>query len=529
MNPCTPQPGAFLELAQQLLPADSVLLDEASRTFYSGDFSEERGPVAIAVLRPRSARDISELVQAASRCGISIAARGGGMSYTKAHVPGDGLTAILDLGGLDKIIRIDTQDRYAIVEPGVTWQQLRDALRPTGYRVPYLGTLSGMVATVGGGASQNATGMGRMTLAEHVIGLEVVLGNGDIIHTGSSITRNTLPFYRYNGPDFTGMFLCDSGALGIKTRIVLHLEPTPCASYGCVAFADRMSLVRAQREMALGNLHTEAFAFDEYFVEEYARHPSPGREETRRMLASYWSARGNRSLRGVVNLARAWHPRGLRFLAGRGTVMYYIAEGHDQASADRARKRIDGIVRRNGGRLIPSSIPFALRHGPFLNIGDMMTNAQGEVNYPVNAKFAAGQAELAMSTYLDFLKANQAEMDRFGVRMACNTLLHGHFFGIEPVVFWKRPLSPYRSHFASEKAKAASARTDEDPARTDYATSLRYELARRFREIGALHVQWGRVYNYADALSSPQTRSFVAGIKALVDPGRVINPGSLGL
>lgn len=524
-----PAPEKFLAIVSTLLPQDRVILGEQDRAFYSRDFSEENTPIGIAVLRPNSAAEVSRIVKAAGLCGISVVARGGGMSYTKSHTPANTHTVILDMGGLNSILRIDTEDRYAIVEPGVTWSQLREALRPTGYRVPYLGTLSGMIATVGGGASQNATGMGRMTLAEHIVGLEVVLGNGDLITTGSSITRNTLPIYRYNGPDFTGMFLCDSGSLGIKTRIFLHLEPSPCASYGCVAFKDRLCLVRAQREMARANLHTEAFAFDEYFVEEYARHPSPGKEDVRKMLASYWSAKGTKSLRGAINLLRAWHPKGLQFLAGRGTVMYYICEGHDLAAADRARRQVDAIVRRNQGTLIPSTIPFALRHGPFLNIGDMMTNARGEVNYPVNAKFAASQAERAMSTYLEFLEANKAQMAKFGVRMACNTLLHGHFFGLEPVVFWKKPLSPYRAHFASDQARQASASVVEDAECTAYATSLRYQLAERFRAMGALHVQWGKVYSYCDSLSSPEASRFAKGLKALVDPQHVINPGSLGL
>ncbi len=112
------------------------------------------------------------------------------------------------------------------------------------------------------GLSQNATGMGRMTLAEHVLGLEVVLGDGRILKTGSWATKNTAPFYRYNGPDLTGMFLCDSGAFGIKTKVHLLLEPWPKMSFGCVTFPDRVSLVRAQAAMAQTGLHTEAFAFD---------------------------------------------------------------------------------------------------------------------------------------------------------------------------------------------------------------------------------------------------------------------------
>lgn len=42
--------------------------------------------------------------------------------------------------------------------------------------------------------------------------------------------------------------------------------------------------------------------------------------------------------------------------------------------------------------------------------------------------------------------------DRHGIRVACNSLLHGHFWGIEPVISWRRPLGPYRKHYATEIA-----------------------------------------------------------------------------
>ncbi len=518
----------FLSIASDIF-RDKLLSDTADLRFYSEDFSEEYADIALAVFRPESTDDVVQLIRLAAKHDISVVARGGGMSYTKSHMPQNRRTVVIDTSTLASIIKIDVENRYVVVEPGVTWNKLRQALADTGYRVPYLGTLSGMIATVGGGASQNATGMGRMTLAEHILGLEVVLGNGDVVMTGSSITKNTLPFYRYNGPDLTGLFLCDSGAFGIKTKIVLYLEPIPCVAFGCVAFESRTKLVEAQSEMAKTNFHTEAFAFDEYFVEQYAKHPRPSRAEIKEMLRSYWAAPGNKSLLGLIKLYRSWHPKGLGYLSGKGTVMYYTAEGHDQCAANRARRKIDRIMRKHGGKLIPTSIPFALRHGPFLNIADMMTNSAGEVNYPINAKLAVSQAESAMKIYLEFVQEHKIEMERLGVRMACNTLLHGHFFGIEPVVFWKKPLSHYRRSFASDSAKRASDQVRDNDESTAFAISLRYKLAQRFRELGALHVQWGRVYGYSEAIERAGTKSFLRGIKQLVDPHQVINPGVLGL
>ena len=133
----------------------------------------------MAVVKPQSAEQVAAVVKAASAAGIAVNTRGGGMSYTRGHVPVRPETIIIDATGLNRIIEVNTVDRYVTLETGVTWAQSAGrACSTPAIAFPYLGTLSGNWATVGGGLSQNATGMGRMTLAEHVLGLEVVLGDG---------------------------------------------------------------------------------------------------------------------------------------------------------------------------------------------------------------------------------------------------------------------------------------------------------------------------------------------------------------
>ncbi|MES3000749.1 MAG: FAD-binding oxidoreductase [Pseudomonadota bacterium] len=512
----------------ELLGPERVELDLEQRRFYSLDFSEEPGEIALAVVRPRSVEDISALMKIASEEGLAVNTRGGGMSYTKGHVPVHPRTLVIDNAGFDKIIEINKVDRYITLETGVRWVDLRKALQGTGLRVPYLGTLSGNFATVGGGLSQNATGMGRMTLAEHVLGLEVVLGDGRVVRTGSWATSGTAPFYRYNGPDLTGMFLCDSGAFGVKTKVHLLLEPWPKMSFGCVSFPDRISLVQAQAEMAQSGLHTEAFAFDGYFVGEYAGKPSPPAAEKREMVRRFMADNPNK-WRAVRALLRAWHPSGLGFLRGLPNAMYYIAEAADQAAADRVQKRIAAICDRHGARKLPTTIPFGLRYGPYLNVGEIMANREGEVNFPINAKFPASKAVDAMRAFEEFAAENAELMKKHGIRLACNSLLHGHFWGIEPVIFWKRPLGPYRAHYATPDRKAKSQEITEDADRTTVALDLRYRLQRRFREMGSMHVQWAKSYPFKDALEGQAAWSLLEQIKDAVDPSHVVNPGVLGL
>lgn len=517
-----------IDQLRALVGPDAVLTSLEERRFYSLDFSEEPGETAMAVVKPQTAKQVAGIVRIAHRAGVAVNTRGGAMSYTRAHVPLRADTIMVDATGLNRIIEVNTTDRYVTLETGVRWRELRAALRGTGFRVPYIGTLSGNFATVGGGLSQNATGMGRMTLAEHVLGLEVVLGDGRTMRTGSWATKGTKPFYRYNGPDLTGMFLCDSGAFAIKTKVHLLLEPVPKVSFGCVAFDDRVALVEAQAELAQTGLQTEAFAFDGHFVSEYAKHPAPPPAEKRQMVKHFMADHPNK-IRALRNLLRAWHPKGLGFLEGLKNVMYYSAEAHDQAAADRMEARIAAICKRHGGKAVPTTIPFGLRYGPFLNVGEIMANRAGEVNFPINAKFPASLAAPAMRAFEAFLAENRAMLDAHGIRVACNSLLHGHFWGIEPVIFWKRPLGPYRMHYATPDRRERSQGIEENTARTAAAIDFRHRLTRMFREMGSLHVQWAKSYPYRDALEGGATWDFLTQLKRAADPGHTLNPGALGL
>jgi FAD/FMN-containing dehydrogenase len=512
----------------ELVGAEGVRTSLEDRRLYSMDFSEEVGEVAMAVVRPRSVEEISGLMRLAQSEGLAVNTRGGGMSYTKGHVPIRPDTVVIDNTAFNRVLEVNTTDRYVSLETGVRWVDLRKALKGTGMRVPYLGTLSGNFATVGGGLSQNATGMGRMTLAEHVLGLEVVLGDGQVLRTGSWATSGTAPFYRYNGPDLTGMFLCDSGAFGVKTKVHLLLEPWPKMSFGCVTFPDRVSLVGAQAEMAQSGLHTEAFAFDGYFVNEYALKPSPPGDEKREMVRQFLADNPNK-WRAWRALYRAWHPSGLGFLKGLPNAMYYIAEAADQAAADRVRKRIAAICRRFGARELPTTIPFGLRYGPYLNVGELMANRDGEVNFPINAKFPASKAVDAMKAFEAFAADNAALMKEHGIRLACNSLLHGHFWGIEPVIFWKRPLGVYRGHYATDERRAGNQDIEENAARTAAALDMRYRMQKVFRDMGSLHVQWAKSYPFAQALEGSAAWNVLEQIKRVTDPSHVINPGVLGL
>ena len=155
---------------------------------------------------------------------------------------------MLDLRRLDRV-EVVPEDGYVLAEAGCTWEALDAALEPLGSRTPFRGPLSGRRATVGGTLSQNAIFFGsglHGTASDSVLGLEVVLASGALLRTGSSAASGTPPFLRAYGPDLTGLFLGDSGALGIKARASLRLLPRPAARTPLsIGFRNRASCLEA--------------------------------------------------------------------------------------------------------------------------------------------------------------------------------------------------------------------------------------------------------------------------------------------
>jgi len=172
----------------------------------------------------RSTTDVSKLLQFASHEKIPVTARGGGFGYVGGCVPARGGIA-LSLARMKRIKEISFGDGIAIVEPGVITADLKAAVRAQNLFYPP-DPASMKDCTIGGNVATNAGGPRCLKYGvtrNYVIGLEVVLANGEILRTGGRVHKNKTGF------DLIGLFVGSEGMLGVVTEITLRLLPLPPA------------------------------------------------------------------------------------------------------------------------------------------------------------------------------------------------------------------------------------------------------------------------------------------------------------
>src|SRR5262249_20794775 len=147
--------------------------------------------------------------------GVPVTARGSGTGLSGACVPRpDGI--VLALERMDRIVEIDTENHVAVVQPGVTLDQLDAALAPLGLVYPVApgensASLGGNVATNAGGMRAVKYGVPR----HQVLGLQAVLATGDVIRSGGKFVKAT------TGYDLTQLIIGSEGTLAIVAEAVL--------------------------------------------------------------------------------------------------------------------------------------------------------------------------------------------------------------------------------------------------------------------------------------------------------------------
>src|SRR5919202_3689403 len=215
---------------RRILPHSQVVDGPAElRTFsYDASFLTQLSPRApdVAVIAG-AADDVCALMRYAAERGIPVTPRGASTGQTGGAVALSG-GIVLSLNAMNRVLEIDLPNMQALCEPGVVHAQLNEQLAPHRLTFPP-DPGSTRMATVGGMASTNAHGMRAVKYgptSAWVLGLEVVLPDGEVIETGSVGSRAK---QSSAGLELTKLIVGAEGTLGVITRLRLKLMPIPPA------------------------------------------------------------------------------------------------------------------------------------------------------------------------------------------------------------------------------------------------------------------------------------------------------------
>lgn len=492
----------------------------------SGDFYRQ-GTTCTAAIRPVNTEYLAEAARIVTEAGYALIPRGGGMSYTGGYTPDSEASVIVDLSGMAGIADVNPDDMTITVFAGTTWEEIYETLEPLGLRLPFFGTFSGRRATVGGGLSNGAVFFGTArygTAADNTLGIEVVCADGRILQTGQAAFSNGKPFYRTFGPDLTGLFLHDCGALGIKTQATLKMIEAPTHyEHLSFAFPDALSAADALSAIGRSGAAEDAYVFDPATTD---KNFADGKfsDDVRRLGEIVAGQAG--IVDGIKAGARA-------VAAGRQVVpegaysLHLTCAGHGVRAAREDCERCRKILETAGGIEIPNSIPLAVRARPFDDLNGVL-GSDGTRWVALNAKVAHSDAPRIIESFDKMLDRYRPRMERLGVTVSTLFIaMNTHAFSFEPVFHWHDRWLPMHREVPDAAYLAGLSESSENPDGAELVAKLRQETLELFGEIGAASNQIGRTYPYRENLE-PSTRALLDALKAELDPAGLMNPGVLG-
>ncbi len=205
-----------------IIGTDNVLTEKEDLLTYAYDGTQMLRQLPEAILIPHTTEDISQIMRFCHQELIPVVPRGSGTGLSGGSIPVEGCIVLL-LNQLDKIIEIDSENMTAWVETGVITSSIHEAVEKIGlFYPPDPGSMK--ISTIGGNVAENSGGLRGLKYGvtrNYVLGMEVVLPNGEIIQTGNKCAKDVAGF------SIKDVFIGSEGTLGIVTKVLLKLIPLP--------------------------------------------------------------------------------------------------------------------------------------------------------------------------------------------------------------------------------------------------------------------------------------------------------------
>ena len=233
------------------------VLTGADTARFVGDWTGKYTAAPLAVVRPGSTAEVAETLRLAARHGVPVVPVGGGTGLVGGSMTTGGL--MISLERMNRIRELRPEARLAVVEAGVVLSRLHDAADAAGLNFPlWFGArgsamIGGVLSTIAGGSNVLRYGSTRALC----LGLEVVLADGRVLNLMSELHKDN------SGYDLKSLFIGAEGTLGIITAAVMRLVPKArahaTATLAARSLPDALTLLNRLQESTGGLV--EAFEF----------------------------------------------------------------------------------------------------------------------------------------------------------------------------------------------------------------------------------------------------------------------------
>jgi glycolate oxidase len=208
---------AFLTELARCVAADGVLRDASDLLTYESDALVHLRSTPGAVVLPTSAAEVQAVVRLCRRAGVPFVARGNGTGLSGGALPVEN-GVLIALSRMNHILEVDIPNLRAVVEPGVTNLAITQRVAPFGcYYAP--DPSSQVVCSIGGNIAENSGGAHCLKYGftvHHVLGVEAVLPDGELVHLGGAVLDAP-------GLDLLGVLVGSEGTLAVVTKATVRL------------------------------------------------------------------------------------------------------------------------------------------------------------------------------------------------------------------------------------------------------------------------------------------------------------------
>ncbi|MEE2873690.1 MAG: FAD-linked oxidase C-terminal domain-containing protein [Candidatus Latescibacterota bacterium] len=228
--------SALIKELASFLREDQLLTSDEDLSVYAFDGTAMLHNRPACVVLPERGEEVAQILALCYEKAVPVVARGSGTGLAGGAVPSEG-GLVLCLVRLNKIIELDAANLVMVCEPGVLTQKVADEALAAGlFYPPDPGSIK--ISTIGGNVANNSGGLRGLKYGvtrDYIMGLEVVLADGQILETGNKCVKDVAGFA------LKDLFIGSEGMLGIITKVILKLVPAPASKKTLLGLYDDMT------------------------------------------------------------------------------------------------------------------------------------------------------------------------------------------------------------------------------------------------------------------------------------------------